>query len=233
MELTDIFNLFNNPSFSLGILGIIIPLIPMFNKKVRLRIRKIFKKLLLRIHEDNLGINATYLKNYDRPPITNMDDSLFQKIKSEVTDDNLERITIHPRYLKIKSIKLGMKLFVSVEQEYVNIVDEEYEQIPYNVTVKMDADIKGSSQIHNINNFIIISEKIHEIIRAEIFGSGVDLKQSYVLCTINNVENTIDNNSKKSFEYEDNKITIKKDSTTILSHTPTNLTKILKKYVYA
>lgn len=222
----------NNNSLLLWVLGIIITLaIPVIIPKIRVKFKRLFYRLMLKIQSNDVGINAVYLKNYLGSPKEKISDELFKKIKDEILHDKIEKISLHPRFLKIKSNKLGMKLIISIEQEHVDIVDEELEELPYNVTVEMDADIKGTSNMHNLDEFITIAEKIHEIIRTKLFPDA-NLGQSYAVCTINNIINDIHKESRKSFEFEDNKITIKKDSTTILAHNPRNLTKTLKKYVY-
>lgn len=214
----------------LWVLGIMMPIIiTVIIPKIRRKIKKIFHKILLKFQGDDVGINAVYLKNYLGSPNGKLTDEIFEKIKNEIQYDKIQKVSIHPRFLKIRSNKLGMKLVISIEQEQIEIEDEEYQKIPYNVSVEMDADIKGSSNIHNLSDFINIAEKIHEIIRTTLFA-GIDLNQSYVVCTINNTLNDIASDSKKSFKFEDNEITLRKDSTTILAHSPHSITQTLKKY---
>ena len=222
-----------NYGLFLWVLGIIIPsIISAFVPRIRRKIKKLFFRLLLKIQGNDVGIKAVSLKNYLEPPDGKLNEEVFKQIKNEIAHDKIEKVSIHPRFLKIRSNKLGMKLIVSIEKEHLEIEDEELQQMPYNVSIEMDADIKGTSNMHNLDEFITISEKIHEIVRMKLFSNS-EIGQSYVVCTVNNIPNDVTKDSKKTLEFEDNKITLRSNSTTILSRNPHKLTKTLKKYAYA
>ena len=216
----------------LWMLGIVIPLGISLIPKIRARIRKSFTRLMLKFQADDVGINATYVKNYERSPDDIFTNELFDVIKHEVSYDQLQKISLQRHFLRLHSTKLGMKLSISLESQNIKIEDEEYEMIPFNVTIEMDADIKGTSNIDHLDNFITTAEKIHEIIRIHLF-SGIELNSSYVICKINNITNDMNSQLTKSQTIEDNTITYKNNSTSIKSYNPHNLTKILKKCVYA
>ena len=226
-------NFYNEHGLLLWILGIIIPfVISGIIPNIRKRIKKLIFQSLLRIQGNDVGISATYLRNYLEPPIGKLTDEIFQQIKLEISNDQIKKVSLHPRFLKIRSNKLGMNLVISIEQEHLDVEDEELQSTPYNVTIEMEADIKGTSNMHNLDEFVSISEKIQEIIRAKLFPEAEN-GQSYAVCTANNIQNDITNDSEKIFEFEDNKITLRKDSTTILSYSPRKMSKALKKYAYA
>ncbi|MCV0431677.1 hypothetical protein [Nitrosopumilus sp.] len=224
---------YTNYAWFLWILGILIPsVISAVIPKIRRKFKTLFFRMILKIQGNDVGINAVYLKNYLEPPQGKMNNDIFDQIKNEISYDKIDKVSMHPRFLKIRSNKLGMKLIISIEKEYLEIEDEELQSIPYNVTIEMDADIKGTSNIHNLDDFVTISEKIQEIIRTKLFPNA-EVGQSYVVCTVNNILNDVSIDNEKKFEFEDNQITMSGNTTTILSHTPRNLTQILKKYVYA
>ncbi len=219
---------FENP----WVLGLVVSIGISSIPQIRRMARRSFNLLMLRFQADEVGINATYVKNYEQLPDGGFSNSLFETIKNEISHDQIQKTALDQRFLRIRSVKLGMKLSVSLDDEDAEIGDDDHGHASCNVILEMDADIRGTSNISHLDNFIAIAEKVHEIIRTSLF-SEVILNSSYVICRVNNIVNDMDRQSTRSQTVDGDTITYKNNSTYIKSYNPHNLIKILKKHVYA
>lgn len=206
-----------------GITGIV------FQKKIR----KFLVKRYLLITDKETGIISIHTRKYDVSPIKELDTEIFNEIKKQINTDEIEKRTIHPKFMMIYSQKLGMQVDVQLEEEpnLETISSENPEIENYNVIVKMDSEIKGASHIDRMEHFINLAEKIQQVIQLRCFPNAKMIR-SFMICDI--LQHPIQH-EQESREDQDlqAKVTYTNNYMTITTNAPQNLTKTVKKYVYA
>src|SRR5690348_6959884 len=121
------------------------------------RIAKFIWKYYLLFTDKQAGIIITYTQKYNEPPTKMLDVDIFDELKNQLRNtDKITKVAVNPKFLRIKSDKLGMTLDVAIVEEpkldtlsmdtpYVN---------SYSVVIKMDAEIRGVRHIDRIQDFI-------------------------------------------------------------------------------
>lgn len=198
-----------------------------FNKKIR----KYIEIGILWLSDKQVSMTAFYTRKYDNPPTHEFDNEIFDKLSSEIRSDRISKVAINPKFIRLRSERLGMTLDVSIKEEpNLQLLSSNTPEIQsYNVVVKMDADIRGIRQIDRIEDFANLAEKIQNIIHLKCFPNE-DARQSFAVCDIDRLDKhrneSIDDESLKS------RITFSDKNLKITSSEPQFLRKTVKKYVY-
>jgi hypothetical protein len=206
--------------------GIIAVIGLVFNKKIR----KLIESGILWLTDKQVGISAIYIKKYNDPPIKDFDNDIFNTLISEIKSDKITKVAVNPKFIRIRSQKLGMKLGISLEDESEVLSEDMPELESYNVIIRMDAEIKGVRHIDRLEDFTTIADTIHNIIRTKCFPNQ-NVRQSYVLCDVDRIDKHRHDKIKDlNLESE---ITFSDNNMKIMSKAPQSLRKTVKKYVYA
>lgn len=227
-------NLVNQIAFE-TIVGIIVTIIIaalvfLFNE----RVRKFFGKYWMILIDKQAGIIVSYTQKYDEPPNASFDASIFDELRDQLNNiDTITKVATNPKFIRIRSKKLGMTLDISLEEEpeLSDSSEGEPEIASYNVVVKMDAEIHGVRQFSRIQDFMDIALKIHHIIHLRYFRDQ-RIRQSFAICDVVKIsskprhENFNDEDLKARVSFVDYDLAI-------TSKEPQNLSKTIKKYVYA
>lgn len=215
------------------IIAIVIIVITSVGAIFQKRIRKFIVKRYLLLTDKDTGIISIHTCKYDSPPVREFDTEIFHEIKDGVTTDELEKRTVHPKFMMIYSPKLGMQIDVELEEEpSLETLDSGKPEITnYNVIVKMDSEIKGASHINRMEHFINLAEKIQHIVQLRCFPDA-RLIRSFMVCDV--LQHPV-KHEQKSMEDQDLQanVTYTDNFMTITTNAPQNLTKTVKKYVYA
>ena len=199
-----------------------------FNK----RIRKYIKLGILWLKDDNVSLTAFYTKKYDFAPTHMFDNDIFEQLNKEVTSDKINKVAVNPKFIRLYSENLGMKINISLEEEpdLSSIELDNPKIVSYNVIVSMDAEIKGIRQLDRIEYFTNLSESIHNIIRNQCFPE-MGVRQSFVICDVSKIETSrTDVIEDSSLESE---ISFSEKTIKIKTKSPQTLRKTVKRYVYA
>lgn len=198
------------------------------------RIAKFIGKYYLLFTDKQAGIIITYTQKYNEPPTKVLDVDIFDELKNQLRNtDKITKVAVNPNFLRIKSDKLGMTLDIAIIEEpkldtlsmdtpYVN---------SYSVVIKMDAEIRGVRHIDRVQDFINTALTIHHIIQLRCFKDQ-EIQQSFAVCDIVKLlgkprnQNIEDDDLKARIAYIDHDLAI-------TSKEPQNLSKTVKKYVYA
>lgn len=199
-----------------------------FNKQIR----KYLKLGILWLTDNEVSIGIFYTKKYDDAPRKNFDNEIFEQLVREIKSDVITKTAVNPTFIRLYSENLGMKINVRLEEESdtETLISENPVMESYNITVSMDAEIKGIRQIGKVEDFVNLAEHIHNIIRAKCFHDS-DVRQSFVICDVGKIDKQrIDVVQDTKLESE---ITFAKENIKIKSRAPQSLRKTVKKYVYA
>lgn len=227
-------NLVNQIAFE-TIVGIIVTaIIAVLVFLFKERVRKFFGKYWMIVTDKQAGITVSYTQKYDESPNASFDASIFDELRDQLDNiDTITKVATNPKFIRIRSKKLGMTLDISLEEE-PNLSDSsegEPEIMSYNVIVKMDAEIHGVRQFSRIQGFIDIALKIHHVVHLRCFRDQ-HVRQSFAICDVVKIsskprhENFDDDDLKARVSFVDYDLAI-------TSKEPQNLSKTVKKYVYA
>lgn len=196
------------------------------------KIQNIIKLAILWLTDDKISLNAFYIKKYNVEPTNPFGNEIFQQLINEIKHDKITKSTINPNFILLFSENLGMKIKIQYEKEFdLETIEAETPKISsHNIKISMDANIQGIRQLNRIEDFTILAESVHSIIRNICFTSS-GVSQSFAVCDISKIEkNRNDSIQDDTLESE---ITFSEKTIKIKTRSPQSLRKAVKKYVYA